>query len=342
MLIVTNMKKFKDIVLTGDRPTGKLHLGHYIASITKRIELQDQYEDCFYMVADVQGLTDNFDNPEKINENLTEVVIDNLACGLDPEKTTMFVQSSIPEIAELTMFFMNLVTVARLKRNPTVKSEIEQKGFKEDIPAGFLAYPVSQAADIMFAKANIIPVGEDQLPMIEQANEIVQKFNRIYGEVFPKIKAVTSDTTRLVGIDGNAKASKSLGNAILLSDSDEEITKKVMSMYTDPDHLQVSDKGKVEGNVVFSYLDSFDNRKDEVEELKQRYREGGLGDVEIKKRLAEVLINLIAPIREKREELQKDRKYILDILEKGNTVAREHAKKTLEEVRQVMKIDYFS
>lgn len=336
------MKTFTDIVLTGDRPTGKLHLGHYVGSIQNRLALQDQHDTVFYMVADVQGLTDNFETPEKIRENLTEVVLDNMACGVDPEKTTMFIQSQVPEIAELTVFFLNLVTVSRLKQNPTVKTEIAQKGYKENIPAGFLMYPVSQAADILFAKATIIPVGDDQLPMIEQTNEIVEKFNRFYGEVFPRVKATTSTTSRLVGIDGNAKASKSLGNAIFLADSDEEIEKKVMNMYTDPDHLKVEDPGKVEGNVVFTYLDAFGTDTEKITELKQQYQQGGLGDVVLKKYAVEVLQDFIRPIRARRQELEKDMPAILDILQKGTEKARQHAQETLREVREAMKIDYFN
>lgn len=336
------MKKFKDIVLTGDRPTGKLHLGHYVASIKNRIALQDKYDTCFYMVADVQGLTDNADDPDKIRENVAEVVMDNLACGLDPEKTIFFVQSAVPEIAELTVFFLNLVTVSRLKQNPTVKTEIKQKGYQENIPAGFLTYPVSQSADILFAKATHIPVGEDQLPMIEQANEISEKFNRYYGEIFPHVTAVKSEISRLVGIDGNAKASKSLGNAIFLSDSDEEISKKVMSMYTDPNHIHVEDPGNVEGNVVFEYLDAFGTDKEKISNLKSDYRKGGLGDVEIKKYLIEVLTEIITPIRNQRAELEDKKDYIMDILEKGSAVARKHASETMYEVRKAMKIDYFN
>ena len=332
-------KNIKDVVLTGDRPTGALHLGHYIGSIKNRIYLQDKHKDSFYMVADAQALTDNADNPEKVSSNVLEVVKDNLACGLDPKKTTMFIQSQVPEIAELTVFFLNLVTLARLKRNPTVKSEMQQKGFAEDVPAGFLMYPISQAADILFAKATIIPVGEDQLPVIEQANEIVDKFNRIYSPVFPRIKALTGETTRLIGIDGKAKASKSLGNAILLSDDSETVKKKVMQMYTDPDHVSIDSPGKIEGNVVFSYLDAFDENKEKVQELKDHYSKGGLGDVVIKEYLVEVLERVIAPIRERREKISD--KEALSILKKGTKKARKEAQKTLKEVREAMKINYF-
>lgn len=331
----------KKIVLTGDRPTGRLHLGHYVGSIKNRIALQDDADQAFYMIADVQALTDNAQNPEKVTENVIEVILDNLACGLDPKKTHFFIQSQIPEIAEITVFFLNLVTLARLKRNPTVKAEMHQKGYGEDVPAGFLSYPVSQAADILFAGANTIPVGEDQLPVIEQTNELARKFNSIYGEFFPEVKAVISETSRLVGTDGNAKASKSLNNAIYLSDSDEEISKKVMGMYTDPNHIKVEDPGQVEGNVVFTYLDIFDERVDEVEELKKQYRAGGLGDVVVKKRLIEVLQNLIRPIRERREELAKDTKAIMKEVEKSTKKVQEIAQARMKEMKKLMKIDYF-
>ncbi|MSR71116.1 MAG: tryptophan--tRNA ligase [Candidatus Taylorbacteria bacterium] len=335
------MSKFKDIVLTGDRPTGRLHLGHYVGSIQNRIKLQSEYDSVFYMVADVQALTDNVDNPEKVRNNVIEVALDNLACGLDPQKTTMFIQSMIPEIAELTIYFLNLVSLARLKRNPTVKDEMKQKGYGEDVTAGFLTYPVSQAADILAFKANIVPIGQDQLAHLEQANEIIQKFNSMYGEVFAKIKPIVSTTPRLVGLDGNAKMSKSLGNAIYLSDSSEEIEKKVMLMYTDPGHVHVEDSGKVEGNVVFSYLDIFDLKRKEVEELKTQYQKGGLGDVVIKKRLIGVLEDIIAPIRERREQLAKDPKYVMTLLEEGTKKARDAAALTMEEVKAGIKINYF-
>lgn len=350
------MKNEKEqIVLTGDRPTGRLHLGHYVGSILNRLKLQESGSPFFYMIADVQALTDNADNPEKVRENVLEVALDNLACGMDPEKTTMFVQSQVPEIAELTVFFLNLVTVNRLFQNPTVKSEAEQKFYKEvqnfedksfskeeaPIPAGFLMYPVSQASDILTFKSNTIPVGVDQLPMIEQANEIAEKFNRFYGEVFPHIEAVVSETSRLVGIDGDAKMSKSLGNCIYLSDTKEEIEKKVMAMYTDPNHLKVEDPGQVEGNVVFTYLDIFDQNKEEVAELKSQYQNGGLGDVVIKKRLIDVLDNMLAPIRARREELSKNPEAIYKILSDGTLRAREVAKQTMSEVRAKMGINYF-
>jgi tryptophanyl-tRNA synthetase len=329
------------ILLTGDRPTGRLHLGHFVGSIQNRIALQDQYDQAFYMVADVQALTDNADNPDKVRSNVMEVVLDNLACGVDPAKTTFFIQSEVPEIAELTIYFLNLVTLARLKRNPTVKDEMKQKGYGEEVNAGFLTYPVSQAADILFCKANVVPVGEDQLPHIEQANEIAHKFNSIYGEIFPKITVPKTEVGRLVGIDGNAKMSKSLGNTINLADSNEEIEKKVMLMYTDPNHIRVEDPGTVEGNVVFQYLDIFDPKKDEVAELKKQYEKGGLGDVVIKKRLIGILQDLISPIRERREYLAKDPKKVMDILKEGTEKARQAAQQTMREVRQAMKIDYF-
>jgi len=331
----------QDIVLTGDRPTGKLHLGHYVGSIQNRIALQEKYGSCFYMIADIQALTDNADNPEKVRSNAYEVALDNLAVGLSPEKTTFFIQSQIPEIAELTVLFLNLVTLARLRRNPTVKAEMTQKGYGENVPAGFLTYPVSQAADILFCGSNIIPVGEDQLPVIEQANEIAARFNTVYGETFRKIEPVISNTPRLIGIDGNAKASKSLGNAIYLDDSLEEIQHKVGMMYTDPGHLHVQDPGKVEGNVVFTYLDIFDPDKTAVEQLKQRYQRGGLGDVEIKKHLVEVLESVIQPIRTKRRELAKNPAYVEKVLRDGTEEARKAAAITMQRIRGAIKINYF-
>jgi len=336
------MLKDSKIVLTGDRPTGHLHLGHFVGSVLNRIKLQDEADQSFYMIADIQGLTDNANNPQKVRDNVIEVALDNMACGLDPKKTIMFIQSEIPEIAELTVIFLNLVTLARLKRNPTVKDEMKQKGFGEDVPVGFLCYPVSQAADILFARANLIPVGEDQLPVIEQANEIVDTFNRFYGETFSHIKHLTGNTPRLIGIDGAVKMGKSLNNAIYLSDSRDEISKKVMNMYTDPGHIHVEDKGKVEGNVVFAYLDIFDTNKSEIEELKEQYEKGGLGDVVIKKRLINILEDIIGPIRTKREELAKDKDKVMQILEEGTSKARIIAKETMAEVKRVMKIDYFN
>lgn len=349
------MNEKNRVVLTGDRPTGKLHLGHFVGSIQNRLKLQEEADKAFYMIADVQALTDNADNPEKVRNNVLEVALDNLACGLDPAKTTFFIQSEVPEIAELTVFFMNLVTVARLEQNPTIKTEMKEKGFVmkgeegeveagtkiRNVPAGFLCYPISQAADILTFKANEVPVGADQLPVLEQGNEIAEKFNAYYGETFSKIKGVVPEHGRVVGIDGNAKMSKSLGNAIYLSDSKEEIEQKVMQMYTDPGHIRVEDPGKVEGNVVFAYLDIFDPKKDEVQELKKQYQNGGLGDVAIKKRLIEVLESVIAPIRERREYLAKDPKMVMEILKNGTEKARQTAQATLKEVRAAMKIDYF-
>jgi tryptophanyl-tRNA synthetase len=336
------MKKTKEnIVLTGDRPTGKLHLGHLVGSMLNRVKLQNEYDRCFYMVADIQALTDNADNPDKVRKNAFEVVLDNLAVGLSPEKTTFFIQSQIPEIAELTVLFLNLVTLARLRRNPTVKDEMKQKGFGENVPAGFLVYPISQAADILFCDSNIIPVGEDQLPVIEQANEIVAKFNSIYGETFRKIQPILSQTPRLVGTDGNAKAGKSLGNAIYLDDSFEEIKRKVMGMYTDPNHIHTSDPGKIEGNVVFTYLDIFDENKKEVAKLKEQYQRGGLGDVEIKKRLIDILENVISPIRTRRREFAKKPEYVEKLLREGTEKTQVIAKETMKKVREVIKINYF-
>lgn len=331
----------KRIVLTGDRPTGKLHLGHLVGSIKNRVKLQDDADKAYYMVADVQALTDNADNPDKVRGNVLEVALDNLACGVDPLKTVFFIQSQIPEIAELTVFFLNLVTLARLKRNPTVKDEMQQKGFGEDVPAGFLVYPISQAADILFVKANVVPVGDDQLPMIEQANEVAHKFNALYGDTFEKIEALISSAGRLVGTDGKAKMSKSLGNTIYLSDDEEAVAAKVMDMYTDPNHIKVEDPGTVEGNAVFAYLDVFDPRKDEVAALKAQYRAGGLGDVTIKKRLIEVLHELLAPIREKREYLARDPKAVMAILEEGTARARAVAADTIRDVKEKMRINYF-
>ncbi len=334
-------QKKVSIALTGDRPTGPLHLGHYVGSLLNRLVLQDTHKQ-YVMIADVQALTDNFENPEKIRENLFQVACDYLAVGIDPDKTTIFIQSMIPEIAELTIFYMNLVTVNRLQRNPTVKTEIQQKGLAKKLNAGFLCYPISQAADITFIKANIVPVGEDQLPMIEQSNEIVRSFNRIYKtDVLVEAKALVSKIARLPGTDGQAKMGKSLGNAIYLSDPSDVLAKKVMSMYTDPGHIRVTDPGKVEGNCVFAYLDAFDTRVDEVEELKNHYRKGGLGDVVLKKRLIEVLEGVLGPIRERRKQFEQDRAYVFSVLKKGTERTREAAQETMREVRQAMRLDYF-
>ncbi|HRY62647.1 MAG TPA: tryptophan--tRNA ligase [Candidatus Paceibacterota bacterium] len=329
----------KQIALTGDRPTGRLHLGHYVGSLKNRVKMQDEFKQ-FVMVADVQALTDNAENPDKVRNNVIEVALDNLAVGVDPAKTTFFIQSMIPEIAELTVFFLNLVTVARLERNPTIKNEMRQKGFEGNVPAGFLAYPVSQAADILTFKATHVPVGDDQLPVLEQANEISHKFNSLYGETFSKIESIISHAPRLMGIDGGAKMSKSLGNAIFLSDDTETIKKKVMQMYTDPKHIHVNDPGSVEGNVVFDYLTIFDPKQDEVNEFKAEYRKGGLGDTVIKNRLADVLENIISPIREKREYLATKPDYVMNVLLEGTKEARKVAAETMAEVKKVMKINY--
>ena len=334
-------KERNTIILTGDRPTGKLHLGHYVGSLQNRVKLQDEYRQ-FIIIADMQALTDNAENPAKVRDNLIEVALDYLAAGIDPEKSTIFVQSFIPEISELAMYFMNLVTLARAERNPTVKDEMRQKGFGADVPVGFLAYPISQAADILAFKANLIPVGTDQEPMIEQTNEIAEKFNRIYAPVFPAVKALISATPRLPGIDGKAKMSKSLGNTILLSDTDETIARQVMAMYTDANHIHASDPGSVEGNVVFSYLDVFDADKAEVKKMKEHYRAGGLGDVILKKRLTEILQGVIRPVRERRETFAKDIPAVRRMLQQGSEKARAVVQETMADVKHAMKIDYFA
>ena len=330
-----------EIVLTGDRPTGKLHLGHYVGSLLNRVELQNKYKQ-YVIIPDVQALTDNYEDPKKVHDNVMEVAIDYLSVGIDPKKTTIFIQSMIPQIADLTVFYLNLVTVNRLKRNPTVKNEIEQKGFGESIPAGFFVYPVSQAADITVVKGTLVPVGEDQLPMIEQTNEIVRSFNRIYKtDVLKECKALISKISRLPGTDGRAKMSKSLNNAIFLADSEDALQKKVMSMYTDPNHIKVEDPGKIEGNTVFEYLDAFDTDKAKVQELKDHYQKGGLGDVKVKKYLFEVLNNILKPIRERRQELEKDKDYISSMLKKGTEETLEVAEKTLKDVKSAMQLIYF-
>lgn len=330
----------KTIILTGDRPTGQLHMGHYVGSLENRVKLQDSHQQ-FIMIADMQALTDNADNPEKVRSNVVEVALDYLAIGLDPAKTTMFIQSAITELSELTMYYLNLVTVARLQRNPTVKNEMQQKGFGADVPAGFLMYPVSQAADITAFKAKIVPVGEDQLPVIEQTNEIVRKFNSIYGEVLVEAEGLLSTTTRLAGLDGKAKMSKSLGNAIYLADDADTLKKKVMSMFTDPDHLRVEDPGKIEGNMVFAYLDVFGQDKEHIAELKAHYQRGGLGDVKVKRYLLEILEAKFAPIREKRAELAKDKGAVMTMLKEGSYKAKEVAAATLAEVRRAIGVQYF-
>ncbi len=326
-------------ILTGDRPTGKLHLGHYAGSLINRINLQDEYEQ-YIMVADVQALTDNFENPKKITDNVFEVVKDYLSVGINPAKSVIFIQSQIPEIAELTIYYLNLVTLGRLERNPTVKFEIQQKGYDDSIPAGFFCYPVNQAADITIFQAEFVPVGDDQLPMIEQTNEIVRRFNRIYNtDCLKECKPILSKNTRLIGIDGKAKASKSLNNAIFLSDSPEEIKQKVFNMYTDPSHIRVTDPGSVEGNVVFAYLDAFHEDKEEVEALKGHYRKGGLGDITIKNILNQSLQGMLRPIREKRSEISNS--IVLESLESGIKKAQLLAKNTIEVVRSAIGIKYF-
>ncbi|MCX5924093.1 MAG: tryptophan--tRNA ligase [Candidatus Dependentiae bacterium] len=333
------MKK-QEIVLTGDRPTGPLHIGHYVGSLLNRVSLQDIYKQ-YVMIADVQALTDNSANPAKVRENVMEVALDYLAVGIDPAKTTIFIQSMIPEIAEITMFYLNLVTVNRLLRNPTVKTEIQQKGFGESVPAGFLMYPVSQAADITIFKGTIIPVGEDQLPVIEQTNEIIRSFNRTYQtDVFPEAKALIPKVSRLVGLDGQAKMSKSLNNAIFLGDDEDTLKKRIMSMYTDPGHLHVSDPGKVEGNVVFVYLDAFDTDTAKVAELKAHYQKGGLGDVVLKKYLFEVLNAMLTPIRIRRMQLAQDRGEMMRMLLAGTEKAREASSQTMQEVKKALMLNY--
>ena len=331
----------KKRILTGDRPTGRLHLGHYVGSLKNRVSLQDQYE-TFVMIADVQALTDNFQNPSKVRDNVSEVAMDNLAVGLDSSKARIFIQSQIPEIAELTVFFMNLVTLSRVQRNPTVKDEMKQKGYGEDVPLGFVNYPVSQAADILFLKADLVPAGEDQRPMIELARDIAAKFNHLYGQVFPEPDLLEGDFGRLVGTDGGAKMSKSLGNTIYLSDNSDEVLKKVMGMYTDPNRLHATDPGNVEGNPVFTYLDAFGNDKTKIDEYKNSYREGKVGDVEVKKYLTDVLNDFLDPIRESRKKFESDPTLVDNILRDGFKVVKDEAEKTLSEVRAAMKIDYFN
>lgn len=342
-------------MLTGDRPTGRLHVGHYVGSLRRRVELQNQggFDDMFVMIADAQALTDNADNPEKVRQNIIEVALDYLACGLDPEKVTLFIQSQIPELCELSFYYMNLVTVSRLQRNPTVKSEIKMRNFEASIPVGFFTYPISQAADITAFKATTVPVGEDQLPMLEQTKEIVRKFNSVYGDTLiePDILLPENQAClRLPGIDGKAKMSKSLGNCIYLSDEAEDIKKKVMSMFTDPNHLRVEDPGQVEGNPVFIYLDAFCKQEyvDEflpdyanLEELKEHYKRGGLGDVKVKKFLNNVMQAELAPIRERRKSWEKRLPDVYDILKEGSKVAEAKAAETLRDVKNSMKINYF-
>ena len=329
----------KKRILTGDRPTGRMHLGHFVGSLKNRVKLQDSY-DQFVMIADVQALTDNFEQPQKVRASIKEVLLDYLAVGIDPKKTTILIQSMIPEIAELTVFYLNLVTLERVLRNPTVKDEIKQKGFGQNIPLGFAMYPVSQAADITVFNADLVPVGEDQLPMIEQTREIVRKFNSLYNKVFVEPEALVGEVKRLPGTDG-AKMGKSVNNAIYLSDGEEELKKKVMSMYTDPDRIHSTDPGKVEGNPVFIYHDVFNPNKSEVEELKKMYKEGKVGDVEVKEKLFVALNTFLKPIRERRSEFEGKDAELEKILKEGTEKAREVAKETMQKVRHAMKIDYF-
>ena len=345
-----------NIILTGDRPTGRLHLGHYVGSLRNRVKMQNEgdYDKMYVMIADSQALTDNFDNPAKIRENLIEVALDYLSVGIDPEKVIIFVQSQIAELTELTFYYLNLVTVSRLERNPTVKSEIKLRNFETTLPAGFLIYPVSQAADILLFDANIVPVGEDQEPMLEQAREIARSFNNIYGEVFIEPKAVlpvSKMARRMPGIDGAAKMSKSLGNAIYLADDKKTVKKKVMSMYTDPDHINIDDPGKIEGNIVFTYLDVFANDSHfekylpdykNLDELKAHYQRGGLGDVKCKKFLIKVLEEELEPIRKRRAEYEKDIESVFEILKRGTEDARSVGRAKLNGVKKAMGIDYFN
>ena len=343
------------IILTGDRPTGRLHVGHYVGSLRKRVELQNsgEYDKIFIMIADAQALTDNADNPEKIRQNIIEVALDYLSCGLDPAKSTLFIQSQIQELTELTFYYMNLVTVSRLQRNPTVKSEIQMRNFETSIPVGFFTYPISQAADITAFKATTVPVGEDQLPMIEQCREIVRKFNSVYGETLVEPEALVPQNEvccRLPGIDGKAKMSKSLGNCIYLSDEADEVKKKVMSMFTDPNHLRVQDPGNVDGNPVFIYLDAFCKPEyfpeflpdyQNLDELKDHYKRGGLGDVKVKKFLNNVLQAELGPIRERRKMWEQRIPDVYDILREGSKVAEAKAAETLKDVKASMRINYF-
>ncbi len=343
------------IILTGDRPTGRLHVGHYVGSLRRRVELQNsgEFDKIYIMIADAQALTDNFDNPEKVRQNIIEVALDYLSVGLDPTKSNLFIQSQVSELTELTFFYSNLVTVSRLQRNPTVKSEIQMRNFETSIPVGFFTYPISQAADITAFKATTVPVGEDQLPMIEQTREIVRKFNSIYDEVLVEPEVLLPENEacmRLPGTDGKAKMSKSLGNCIYLADTEEDVKKKIMNMYTDPTHIQVSDPGHIEGNCVFTYLDAFSKPEhfaeylpeyQNLDELKEHYKRGGLGDVKIKKFLNNVIQEELAPIRVRRAEFEKDIPAVYEILKKGSDVARETAAQTLAEVKRAMQINYF-
>nr|WP_281376938.1 tryptophan--tRNA ligase [Deinobacterium chartae] len=331
----------KQRILTGDRPTGPLHIGHYVGSLRNRVRLQHEYE-TYILIADVQALTDNFEHPQKVRDNVLEVALDYLAVGLEPEHATFVIQSMIPEIAELTVFYLNLVTVSHLNQNPTVKSEIQQKGYGSAIPAGFFVYPVSQAADITAFGAHLVPVGDDQLPMIEQTAEIVRRFNRLYAPVLVEPKALLSEVSRLPGLDGKAKMSKSLGNAIFLSDPADVVAQKVRGMYTDPNHLRVEDPGQVEGNPVFAYLDAFDPDKERVQGLKDHYRRGGLGDVKVKRHLLEVLEATLGPIRERRAEFARNMDFVEHTVQQGTARGREVAAATMAAVRAAMRLDYFA
>ena len=345
----------KKVILTGDRPTGRLHVGHYVGSLSERVRLQNSgdYDEIYIMIADAQALTDNAEHPEKVRQNILQVALDYLACGLDPEKSNIFIQSMVPELTELTFYYMNLVTVARVQRNPTVKSEIKQRNFEASIPVGFFCYPISQAADITAFRATHVPVGEDQLPMLEQCKEIVHKFNTVYGETLTEPEIVLSSNKaclRLPGIDGKAKMSKSLGNCIYLSDEEDVVKKKIMSMFTDPNHLRVQDPGRVEGNPVFIYLDAFSRPEhfeeflpeyQNLDELKAHYQRGGLGDVKVKKFLNNVMQAELGPIRERRKMWEQRTADVFDILKAGTEVAREKAAATLHDVRSSMRINYF-
>ena len=343
------------IILTGDRPTGRLHVGHYVGSLSERVRLQNSglYDEIYIMIADAQALTDNAEHPEKVRQNILQVALDYLACGIDPEKSTIFIQSMVPELTELTFYYMNLVTVARVQRNPTVKAEIQMRNFEASIPVGFFCYPISQAADITAFRATTVPVGEDQLPMLEQCKEIVHKFNTVYGETLTEPEIILPSNKaclRLPGIDGKAKMSKSLGNCIYLSDEEADVKKKVMSMFTDPNHLRVEDPGRVEGNPVFIYLDAFCKPEyfeeflpdyNNLDELKDHYKRGGLGDVKVKKFLNNVMQAELEPIRERRKSWEKRLPDVYDILRKGSEIAEKKAAETLSDVKKAMQIDYF-
>ena len=346
----------KKVILTGDRPTGRLHVGHYVGSLSERVKLQNsgQYDEIYIMIADAQALTDNAEHPEKVRQNIIQVALDYLACGIDPDKSTIFIQSMVPELTELTFYYMNLVTVSRVQRNPTVKAEIVQRNFEASIPVGFFCYPISQAADITAFNATAVPVGEDQEPMLEQCREIVHKFNSVYGETLtmPQIVLPSNNACmRLPGTDGKAKMSKSLGNCIYLADPEEVVREKIMSMYTDPDHIRVQDPGKLEGNTVFIYLDAFCQPEhfaeflpeyQNLDELKAHYQRGGLGDVKVKKFLNNVMQSLLSPMRERRAQWESRLPEVYEILKKGSEIAAETAQGTLDRVRHAMKIDYFT